>query len=111
MQRYPLLTVCCLAALVASGAAAQEASGDPEAGFELASEVCAFCHAISPGESMSPIPEAPSFEQIANTPGMTETWLYAWMTTSHPTMPDIILEPEELTDVVAYILSLQDEQL
>jgi mono/diheme cytochrome c family protein len=111
MRLRQLLTISCFPALFATAASAQQSTGDPEAGFELASEVCAFCHAISPGESMSPIPEAPSFEQVANTPGMTEMRLYAWMTTSHPTMPDIILEPEELTDVVAYILSLQDEQL
>jgi hypothetical protein len=34
----------------------------------------------------------------------------AWMTTSHPTMSDIILEPQKLTDMVTYILSLQDVQ-
>jgi hypothetical protein len=54
MQRYPLLTISCFAALIGSGAAADEAC----------------------------------FEQVANTPGVTEMWLYAWMTTSHPTMPD-----------------------
>ena len=36
--------------------------------------------------------------------------LYVWMTSSHPTMPDIVLSPEELRNVAAYILSLQDEQ-
>ena len=49
------------------------------------------------------------FEDIANTPGITETALFAWMTTSHPTMPNIVLEKKELTDVVSYILSLKGD--
>ena len=44
------------------------------------------------------------FEDIANTPGITEMALHAWMTSTHPTMPDIMLEAEELRGVVAYIL-------
>jgi hypothetical protein len=71
---------------------------------------------------MSPLPEATRFEDVANTPSMTEMALYAWMTTSHPpndmpgtifefpNMPDIIVEPQELRDVVAYILSLGQGQ-
>jgi hypothetical protein len=47
------------------------------------------------------------FEDIANTPGITETALFAWMTTSHPTMPNIVLEKKELSDVDSYILSLR----
>jgi hypothetical protein len=29
-----------------------------------------------------------------------------WLQTSHPTMPNIILEPNDMSNVVAYILSL-----
>jgi hypothetical protein len=48
------------------------------------------------------------FEDIANTLGIIELALFAWMTSSHPTMPDIILEADELRDVVAYILNLKN---
>jgi hypothetical protein len=41
---------------------------------------------------------------------MTATALFVWMRTSHPTMPNIILEPEDLRNVVAYVLSLKDRQ-
>jgi hypothetical protein len=30
-----------------------------------------------------------------------------WMQTSHPGMPDLILEPQDMDNVIAYILSLK----
>jgi len=105
-----LLSVISLAALIATSARAQEDIGDPKAGAIVASEICASCHAVSPEQRMSPILEAPRFEDVANTSGMTAMALFACMTTSHPTMPNIILEPEDLRNVVAYILSLQEQQ-
>ena len=91
--------------------------GDPGAGFTVAEEVCAQCHVILPGQYFSlkpkPLPFEDSvplpFEDIANTPGITEMALLAWMTSTHPTMPDIRLEAEELRDVVAYILNLKNQ--
>jgi mono/diheme cytochrome c family protein len=116
-----------MAALIMSSATAQEATGDPDAGFQVAVEICSDCHAVSAEQEMSPLPDATPFKDVANTPGMTEMALYAWMTTSHPpnilehpdlpgsifefhSMPDIILEPEDLRNVVAYILSLGQGQ-
>jgi len=37
---------------------------------------------------------------------MTATALRVFLTTSHPKMPNLILTPEEIADVSAYILSL-----
>ena len=90
--------------------------GNPGAGLVLAEEVCAQCHAVLPGQGFflkpDPLPFEDSvplpFEDIANTPGITEMALFAWMTSTHPTMPDIMLEAEELRDVVAYILNLKN---
>jgi hypothetical protein len=53
----------------------------------------------------SPVPEATSFDEIANTPEMSANTLLLWMQTQHPTMPNITLEREDLMDVIAYILS------
>jgi mono/diheme cytochrome c family protein len=97
--------------------AAAQPVGDPEAGFEVATEVCAECHEIMPmpgaSRELDPLPfeeaEAMPFEEIANTPGVTAIALFAWMQSTHPTMPNIILEDDELRNVVAYILSLKDE--
>ena len=48
-----------------------------------------------------------SFVTIANSPGMTETALYAFLQTSHQNMPNIRLEPDEIRNVVAYVLTLK----
>jgi hypothetical protein len=52
----------------------------------------------------------PAFRNIANTPGMTATAIRVFLTTSHPKMPNLILTPEEIADVSAYILSLRDHR-
>jgi mono/diheme cytochrome c family protein len=86
---------------------AQEA-GDARAGLLLAREVCASCHAIISGQPSSPNPQAPSFARIARVPGMTSTALTVALQTSHKTMSNIMLEPKDLRDVIAYITSLQE---
>ena len=52
----------------------------------------------------------PAFRSIADTPGMTATALRVFLTSSHPKMPNLILTPEEITDVTAYILSLREHR-
>jgi hypothetical protein len=39
---------------------------------------------------------------------MTGIALTVWLTTSHPTMPNIIVEPHDMDNVIAFILSLKD---
>jgi mono/diheme cytochrome c family protein len=92
--------------LFAAPVAAQEA-GEPQAGAAYAKQYCANCHAIA-DEHTSPEHTAPRFKDVANTSGMTATALTIWLQTSHPTMPNIILEPNDMSNVVAYILSLKD---
>jgi mono/diheme cytochrome c family protein len=89
-----------------SGAAdAQEA--DVAAGKAYAEEVCAACHAVQQGEEESPLYEAPTFQSVADTPGMTEMALSVWLQSSHPTMPNIVLSQDEIRNVVAYIHGLK----
>lgn len=40
-------------------------------------------------------------------PNVSEMTLYDWLTSSHPTMPYIVIEEDELRSLVAYILSLK----
>lgn len=87
---------------------AAEEKGDPQAGFEYAHTYCATCHGIS--EEQSPLPEAPRFRHVADTTGMTATALQVWMQTSHPTMPNIIVAPKDMRDIIAYILSLKGRE-
>jgi hypothetical protein len=55
----------------------------------------------------SPNPNAPTFEAIANTPGMTSMALAAAFQTSHRSMPNIVLEGDDMANVIAYVLSLK----
>ena len=82
---------------------------DVEAGAVYAGQVCAACHAVLPHENLSPLPQAPTFQSVADTPGMTDLALTVWLQSSHPTMPNIILEPDDMRNVVAYIRSLERE--
>lgn len=91
--------------IAGSGAAAQDA--DIEAGANYAEQVCAACHAVLANETYSPLPEATPFQKVADTPGMTELALSVWLQSSHPTMPNIILEQDDMRNVVAYIRSLK----
>src|SRR5438132_12432372 len=47
----------------------------------------------------------PAFRDLADPTGMTGTALKVFPTSSHPKMPNLILTPEEIPDLTAYILS------
>ena len=81
---------------------------DTERGHAYAKKVCAKCHAVEGGDMISPTMIAPTFTAIADTPGMNERALIVWFQSSdHETMPNLILAPGDLDDVVAYIVSLR----
>lgn len=83
-----------------------ERVGDPQAGYNYAKEVCAQCHGIS--AEASPLPQATRFREVADRPGITGTALAVWLQTTHPTMPNIIVDKEDMWNVIAYILDLKD---
>jgi len=95
------------AMLLVSGYAGFAQEADIEAGAAYAEQVCAACHAVLANEQISPLPQAPTFQSVADTPGMTELALTVWLQSSHPTMPNIIIKPDNLRNVVAYIRSLE----
>jgi mono/diheme cytochrome c family protein len=106
MRAGTALAVVAGAACLAQTATAQNV-GKPREGLDFARGICAECHAVASKELASPNPAAPSFQRLANVPGMTETALYVALQTSHRTMPNLRLEPDEMRNVVAYILSLK----
>ena len=97
-----------LAALISVNpriANAQE-SGSISEGRRLAEEVCSECHKIDEsGHSRNP--DAPAFEDIANTPGMTSTALTVALQTPHSSMPNLIIKGRNAQNIIAYILSLK----
>ena len=104
MKRISFAMVLLIA--VTSRAGAQQA-GDPLKGAALARSVCAQCHAVQNGQLRSPNPMAPSFSNLAKWPGMTDMALRAWLQSSHPVMPNIILDEDQRNNVITYILSLK----
>jgi mono/diheme cytochrome c family protein len=105
-QSAHLATLTAVLTRCAPGAQAQDA--DVVAGHALARQACIGCHVVEAGNSVRRRNAVgPAFQDIANTPGMTGMALHAFLTTSHPKMPNLILTPAEMDDVVAYILSLR----
>jgi mono/diheme cytochrome c family protein len=99
--------VTCIGLLATASAVRAQTAGEPLKGRAFAEAICAECHAIFKGQRRSPNSEAPSFSEIATTPGMTSVALAAALRTSHRRMPNIILSDEQLSSVTAYVLSLQ----
>jgi len=108
------------AACALVGACAPRSDGSPPGGETATAEVanpapgrtyaeaaCASCHAVTAGQASSPNPKAPTFEMIANVPGMTLMALNVVLHTSHETMPNLIIESGRIEDLSAYLHSLK----
>ena len=108
-MRLPRL-LALLALFWARTTTAQELPGDPAVGGKLAREVCATCHIVSEDELEDPGVGAPTFFEVVADPSVSELSLRAFLQTSHATMPNLILTPEETDDIIAYILTLRGVQ-
>lgn len=86
------------------------ASATPSRGYAFAQASCASCHGIKLGSFSSPNPRAPEFSAIVNQQGMTAATLSTWLRDAHnyPSEMQIQLEPSEIDDLVAYMLTLSD---
>jgi mono/diheme cytochrome c family protein len=82
--------------------------GDAAQGLAYAQKTCSDCHNVLKTGAASPNKDAPPFKQIANTPGMSITALTVWSRTSHPTMPNLMIPPNDMDNLIAYIMSLRD---
>lgn len=82
------------------------ASGEPEAGQEIAARWCASCHATT-GDPGTRTDVTPSFPAIAAKPTTSELSLRVFLQTPHDRMPDLQLSRQETDDLVAYLLSLR----
>jgi len=104
-RHIPFAATIVLAMLMSYGGA-QEV-GQASRGLVSAQRLCAQCHAVEKGQARSPNAQAPSFPAIAAVPGMTTIALSAALNTSHRSMPNILLEPDDQAHIIAYILSLK----
>jgi cytochrome c len=76
------------------------------AGHRLAEAWCKDCHAIE-ATTAGPAKAAPAFSKVANLRSTTALSLKVFLRTSHPSMPNIVIAPNETDDLVNYILSLK----
>jgi mono/diheme cytochrome c family protein len=91
--------------LLATSTAAVEL-GSASAGKDYAQRVCAACHDIEK-DDVALFTDVPSFQEIADTQGMSPRALRVWLQTSHPKMPDLIIPADDMDNVIAYIMSLK----
>ncbi|GMN02547.1 hypothetical protein [Erythrobacter sp. MTPC3] len=101
-----LLSACQTGAPIAAVASASVAP-DPPAFVEAA---CGGCHAVEP-PFLSPNPASPTFEAIANTPGVTDETLESWLKDAHnyPEVMDFDLTDEQVKTVADYLLTLRTD--
>jgi mono/diheme cytochrome c family protein len=99
----PMALIVSIALLLPAGAQAV----DPSVGRHLAETTCNACHQNgSAAAPQSAKPVAPSFLDISRMPSTNELAIKVFLRSSHPTMPNIILSPEEIDSVAAYIVGL-----
>src|SRR2546423_1180654 len=105
--RHFVWSIAVVAALFTNHLVQAQEPGQPGKGLALAQQVCVACHAIDKRQAQSPNPAAPRFEAIANVSGMTAIALTVALRTPHRTMPNLVLDDDEIRNVAAYILSLK----
>ncbi|HVJ36066.1 MAG TPA: c-type cytochrome [Terriglobia bacterium] len=97
------LLVSSLLALLASSGPVW-ANGNRDAGLRLARQWCSGCHAVD--DAATQADATASFRNIARTHGTDKAWLRQWLTSSHPSMPNVNLSAQEVDDIAAYLASL-----
>ncbi len=90
------------------GTMATATDGQVQRGKTFVEANCATCHAVG-RIGASPINVAPAFRDLHTkypVEDLAEA-LAEGITTGHPTMPEFQLEPDQITDVLAYLKSLE----
>lgn len=77
-------------------------------GKTFAQAHCAACHGIGVNEP-SPNPESPTFEAVANMPGLTEQSLREFLRDSHnfPAAMNFEVGPRQVDELAAYAVTLR----
>ena len=99
----PALLFAALGAVAAGGRRV-----DVDNGHELARAWCRSCHGVEPHDAVGPYADVPTFTAVARMRSTTSASLRVFLTTPHGDMPDIRLKPDQIDEIVAYILSLND---
>jgi mono/diheme cytochrome c family protein len=97
-----------LVAVGSAGRAQTDSPGNPAFGRQVAEDFCSECHAVLPDQEQTRRQSAPNLVKRVRDPGVTEMALRSYLQTSHPQMPNIMLNREQTDDLVAYLLSLKE---
>jgi cytochrome c len=84
-------------------------SGSASDGHRLAEAWCKDCHAIeaTTAGTTGAANAAPPFTAIANQPSTTELSLKVFLRSSHRSMPNLVITPDQADGLANYILSLK----
>jgi len=110
---HPGALALILISATACAALAQEQPrpGSVRAGREFVGYNCDACHVVAADQPLRPLVSgyAPSFSEVANRPDTTPEALRDFLSHQHgySNMPYPDLAPADLTNVVAYIMSLR----
>src|SRR5262245_6576615 len=113
-MRLMAMWACFIPAVVLS----EPACADGLPGRALAEAYCSACHRVSAEQASPPKvtvnsgvgseeDEAPSFHQIVARPGRESAYLRTFIQAPHYPMREQLFIPDELEQIVAYILSLK----
>lgn len=110
-QTYPEDSAAAIAESAAMAARAAKGRDKPNAAPKpppFVEAACGGCHAVEP-PFLSPNPESPSFEAIANRAGLTEGTLAAWLMDAHnyPEQMDFTLTREQAEQIADYMVTLR----
>ena len=83
------------------------AVGNAMRGEQIAKEWCAACHEIAPSAERPDENRPASFQEIADTPGMSVLALRVFFQTPHKQMPNFTIRGDVRDDLIAYITSLK----
>ncbi|MFZ1743495.1 MAG: hypothetical protein WAT93_11595 [Pontixanthobacter sp.] len=88
--------------------AAMLPSREPVATLSFVQAACGDCHGVE-SPSLSSNPESPTFEEIANRPGITKATLTAFLTDAHnyPEVMDFDLDKPRVENLVDYKLTMR----
>ena len=93
--------------ILSSSASVSEELSPTQKGAELAQKMCARCHSVEI-TGVSPFPEAPPFREFAGKWPLEslEEALAEGIVVGHPAMPEFMLEPKDIQNLLSYLATL-----
>jgi mono/diheme cytochrome c family protein len=106
MGKALLVAGMLMVTITAGALAATDGPGNPGYGRGLANDLCGDCHVVSPDQATGKRP-APNLMERVRDPEITELALRSYLQTSHPVMPNIMVNRQQADDIIAYLLTFK----